>query len=319
MGQVYEATDVHLAEHILRDSYGGNIRIAAGDSFHTLRLVADPITPSVRLDQITFGVDFTVRAEALGALVICRIDFGRLAYHPTDGERRDYGTGDAFIPVQPDRGFLADCAEADFHTAVLDPGLLDSVAETAPGRRPEPVRFTGHQPVSAAAAEVWDVVYGYARETVGLGVAGEPLLAGSLARLLVATALTVFPNNTCSDPSIEDRHDAHPRMLRRAITFIEENADRDITLADIAAAAHATIRAVQLAFRRHLDTTPTAYLRWTRLERADAALRRAEPAGAVTVTEVARRWGWADAGQFVAAYRRRFGSPPTEPPRARAR
>jgi hypothetical protein len=32
-------------------------------------------------------------------------------------------------------------------------------------------------------------------------------------------------------------------------------------VADIAAAARVTTRAVQLAFRRHLDTTPTDYLR----------------------------------------------------------
>ncbi|MCZ7434820.1 helix-turn-helix domain-containing protein [Micromonospora sp. WMMC241] len=319
MGQVFEATDVDLAEQILRESYGGNIRLDAGDSPPRLRLEAATVTPSVRLDRIIFGLHFDVRVDPLGTLVICRLGAGRLAYHPAGGEETTYGPGDAFIPAQPERGLTVDCAEADFHTAVLDPALLDSVAATAPGRRPEPVRFTSHQPVSAAAAEAWDTVYGYARETVDLGVTGERLLAGSVARLLATTALTVFPNNTLSDPTIEDRHDAHRRMLRRAMVFVEENADRDITLADIAAAAHATIRAVRLAFRRHLDTTPTAYLRSMRLERAAEELKRAGPADDVTVAETARRWGWAGAPQLVAAYRRRFGSAPTESARPRTR
>ncbi|WP_158273836.1 helix-turn-helix transcriptional regulator [Micromonospora sp. RP3T] len=318
MSQILETTDVDLAEHILHDNYGGNIRIDASGSFDALRLDAAEITPSARLDRITFGLSFNVQADALGVLVICRIDSGRLAYHPAGDVATAYGLGDAFIPVRPERGFTADCATADFHTAVLDPALVESVAEAAPGRRPGLVRFTSHKAVSAHATQRWDTVYGYARETVDLGVAGEPLLAGSIARLLAATALTVFPNNTLSDPTIEDRHDAHPRMLRRAITFIEGNGHWDITLADIAAAARVTIRTLHLAFRRHLDTTPTAYLRWMRLEHADQELRRADAADDVTVAETARRWGWASARQFAAAYRRRFGSPPTGPPHDRA-
>ncbi|SCG54120.1 helix-turn-helix transcriptional regulator [Micromonospora humi] len=318
MAQVFETTDVEFAEQILSDNYGGDARIDAADSFHSLRLEAVAIPPSARLDRITFGLHFHVRADAIGALVICRLDTGRLAYHPAGDEETTYGTGDAFIPIQPDRGFTATCAEAEFHTAVLDPALLIGVAETAPGRRSEAVRFTSHQPASMDAAQTWDTVYTYAREAVEIGVTGQPLLAGSIARLLVATALTVFPNNTLSDPTIEDRHDAHPQMLRRAITFIEGNGHRDITVAEIAAAARVTIRAVRLAFRRHLDTTPTAYLRWTRLERADQELRRAERADGVTVAEVARRWGWTGTDRFVAAYRRRYGVPPTESPHDRA-
>ncbi|MFI6180577.1 hypothetical protein ACIA8R_33925 [Nonomuraea sp. NPDC051191] len=46
--------------------------------------------------------------------------------------------------------------------------------------------------------------------------------------------------------------------MRRAIAYLEAQPDQDITVADIAAAAHVTVRAVQLAFRRHLDTTPLA-------------------------------------------------------------
>ncbi|MFI5834231.1 helix-turn-helix transcriptional regulator [Micromonospora sp. NPDC051300] len=317
MGQVFEATGVEASEQLLRDSYGGNIRVEVGDVPPRLRLEVAAITPAARLDRVTFGLHSDLRSEAIGLVVICRIDTGRLAYHPAGGRETAYGPGDAFIPVSPERDYIADCAEVDFHSLVLDPVLLDSVAETAPGRRAGSVRFTSHRPVSAAAAETWETVYGYARETVDLGAAGEPLLAGSVARLLVATALSVFPNDALSDPTISDRRDAHPRALRRAVTFIEENADRDITLADTAAEARTTIRAVRLAFRQHLDTTPTAYLRWVRLERADLELRRADPADGLAVAEIARRWGWADPKRFAAARQRRFGSPPVEPPRPR--
>ena len=39
------------------------------------------------------------------------------------------------------------------------------------------------------------------------------------------------------------------RSLRRAISFIEANVDRDIGAADIATGAHVTVRAVQLALK----------------------------------------------------------------------
>lgn len=83
--------------------------------------------------------------------------------------------------------------------------------------------------------------------------------------------------------------------MRRAVAFIEENAHLDITVADIAAAVCVTTRAVQLAFQRHLDTTPTAYLRRARLARAHADLTRASPGDGLTVTAVAYRWGFPSA------------------------
>ncbi|MGR7000479.1 helix-turn-helix domain-containing protein [Yinghuangia aomiensis] len=46
------------------------------------------------------------------------------------------------------------------------------------------------------------------------------------------------------------------------------------------------------------------------LARAHDDLRGADPA-ATTVTEVSLRWGFAHQGRFAAAYRRRYGVPPS--------
>jgi transcriptional regulator GlxA family with amidase domain len=100
-------------------------------------------------------------------------------------------------------------------------------------------------------------------------------------------------------------------IVRRAAAFIEAGADRSLTLADIAAAAGVTGRALQSAFRRHYDNTPVGYLRQARLERAYTELQDADPAAGATVAAVARRWGWTSPGQFAAAYQRRFGEPPS--------
>jgi transcriptional regulator GlxA family with amidase domain len=127
---------------------------------------------------------------------------------------------------------------------------------------------------------------------------------------MVATALAVFPNNAFTEPTIQDRRDAGTATVRRAVAFIEEHADCNITPADIAAAAFVTIRAVQLAFRRHLNTTPTEYLRRVRLDRAHGDLAAAAP-DRQTVTAVAYRWGFSNASRFAALYRKTYGVPPS--------
>jgi transcriptional regulator GlxA family with amidase domain len=122
--------------------------------------------------------------------------------------------------------------------------------------------------------------------------------------------LATFPSNALTEPTAVDRHDASPATLRRAVAFIDEHARQDITVADIAASAFVTIRAVQLAFRRHLDTTPTAYLRQVRLDHAHHDLATADPA-LETVTAVALRWGFPSPSRFTAAYHREYGVTPS--------
>ena len=80
---------------------------------------------------------------------------------------------------------------------------------------------------------------------------------------------------------------------------------------DIAAAAHVTIRALQLSFRRHLGCTPTVYLRRVRLEHAHRDLIAADPQRE-TVTAVAYRWGFASHSRFTAHYRDAYGVLPSD-------
>ena len=65
---------------------------------------------------------------------------------------------------------------------------------------------------------------GFADVRIGENTSVAPLVASAAAHLLVATTLAVFPGNALTGPTIEDRHDAHPDTLRRAITFIDEHA-----------------------------------------------------------------------------------------------
>jgi AraC-like DNA-binding protein len=175
--------------------------------------------------------------------------------------------------------------------------------------------FASVRPISPTGARSWR----RARDFVnGLfvgdpEVATAPLVVGSADRMLAGLLLATFPNTAIAPPSRTDGHDARaPGAVRRAFAFIESNADQDIGLGDIAAASGVSSRTVQVAFRRHLDTTPTAYLRKVRLDLAHAELLTACPEDALTVTEVAYRWGFSSPSRFAERYRAEFGRLPSE-------
>ncbi|MFD8205921.1 helix-turn-helix domain-containing protein [Streptomyces sp. NPDC059695] len=135
------------------------------------------------------------------------------------------------------------------------------------------------------------------------------MLAANAAQYLASATLRALPHSALGEDSGPDGRDATSRTLRAAVTYIEANADRDVTLADIAASVPVTPRAVQYAFARHFDSTPLAYLRRVRLALAHDDLRAAEP-GTATVTSIAMRWGFGHPGRFAAAYRAAYGRAP---------
>jgi AraC-like DNA-binding protein len=231
----------------------------------------------------------------------------------TNGSERSYRPGDVFVAIRPGQPHTGRSIDIDTELAVIDPVLLTQVAATAPTLTPQPVQFTGRDPMSDASARLWLKTCAYVRDTF-LAIpdaAAQRLVAASVEQLLAAVALAVFPNNALTDPTSEDQHDASPAALGRAVSFIDEHAHEDIAVADIAAAAKVTIRAVQLAFRRHLETTPTAYLRRVRLEHAHRELTTADPA-LNTVTTVAYRWGFSSPSRFAAYYRQAYGTHPSQ-------
>jgi AraC-like DNA-binding protein len=309
-GEPIEVTDLERAEHILSSIYT-SMRIDAGGQRGGMRLAQAPLSPSARLDHVSFSMGITVQGTPLGVVHINHLRSGRAAYS-TDGSSRSYGTGGVFLAVHPEDPYTARSEDADVQVAVIEPTLLSRIADAQPRRAQLPVRFTGYEPVSASAAQAWKSTSAFIRNTIlaSPDMAASPMVTASAARLLAVTALATFPSNAVTEPTAADRRDAHPSTLRRAIAYIDAHAaDPDVTAADIAAACHVTIRSVQLAFRRHLDMTPTDYLHRVRLNHAHHDLVSADPGGE-TVTAVAYRWGFSSASVFSARYRHAYGVTP---------
>ena len=89
--------------------------------------------------------------------------------------------------------------------------------------------------------------------------------------------------------------------------FIELNAQRDVSLAEVAAQAHVTPRTLQLGFRTFYQLDPFDYIVQVRLDGAHRELLAANPR-TDTVAAIARRWRFRHPGRFSGIYRNCAGS-----------
>jgi AraC-like DNA-binding protein len=272
------------------------------------RLDAGPF----QLDTVGIGARAGFRFEPEGEYYVSTVSHGVLRVVQR-GRDEAFVPGEVALLGQP--GVESRTEIADFRQGVVT--LRTAALREAAGLGPEATEapaLTSARPVSPEHALVWrravDFVAGSLAEVPR--AAESPLVLGSAERLLAGLAFATFPGAVAAAPARRDLRDARvPAALRRAVTFIEGNAERDIGIGEIAAAARVSRRAVQQAFRRHLDTTPTAYLRRVRLDGAHRELLAAEP-GSVSVTEVAYRWGFCSPSRFAERYRAAFGVTPRE-------
>ncbi|AHH98925.1 helix-turn-helix transcriptional regulator [Kutzneria albida] len=312
MGLVFQSTDLDEIQEFVSTGYASTRFKVRSQDQHKVRLIVNPLGPvSLDLADWRFEVDYA--ATPPGSLCLIGVESGTFPHVGTGGVEDSHGPGEVFLVAQPDRPFAGRLSHAHISYTMLEPALLSQVAGTAPGRIEAPVRLTSYRPISPAAGQQLLRTITFLRDHVATAPAlrGAPLIASTATQLLAAMVLATFPHTALTDPTIEDRHDAHSATLRRAIGFIDDHAHRDISLADIAAATHVSIRALQYAFRRHRSTTPMGYLRQVRMHHAHQELVAADPTTGVTVTEIAARWGFFHPGHFAHYYRRAYGHPPS--------
>jgi len=137
----------------------------------------------------------------------------------------------------------------------------------------------------------------------------RPLVRRLSEQALSTMLLTISHNHTA-----ELFHPCEPAVSRgvQAVMDLVHSEDRaELTVSDLASKLGVTIRALELAFRKEIDTTPNAYLLRARLERAHQELRCGDVRDGTTVTDVAMKWGFAHTGRFAKRYRQAFGITPS--------
>ena len=306
---LFDTTDLAEAEEKLSANFA-RVKLAspAGEEPARIRVLRSTVG-SMTLDDSSLSGEVNYRMEPPDKVLVCRgysgVVEGQHPRHPRvvvgAGQVGAFGALDG-LPI------TGEGRRAHLMVVSLDRGTLDEVAATDVLGDFELVRLTGSAPVSPAAGRyLLDLIdYIYARAANNRHASNNALLAGAVQRHLSAAVLTTFPNTALLQPTIDERNQSTPVLLRRAMAFIDDNAHRDISLTVVARDVHVTPRALQYMFRKHRDCTPSEYLRRVRLHYAHLELVDGNCA-TTTVGEVARRWGFGNPGRFAILYRQTYG------------
>ena len=174
------------------------------------------------------------------------------------------------------------------------------------------VRTAHTAPRGQDAAQSWSRTVDFVRDPVtDPDLLQNDLLRRAAVDILFAAALSTFPLEVAGTQISGADGATLPSTVRRALAYIDEHSAEAIGLPEIAEAARLSVRGLQAAFRRHLDSSPMAELRRARMSKAHAELRDAEP-GSTRVQAIARKWGFVHLGRFAVEYRAEFGESPRQ-------
>ena len=270
----------------------------------------------------------------LGSIALCYLDYGSevwltpgpiddmvLVHVPLQGSVDTFGHRERVLSTsatatiaQPDQPFA-------MHWQADSPHLLVRFSVSELHRTlglmvgsdlRQSVRFTLGQDLRAQRMSAWLDVVRMVCDQVDSGhdLVTHPLAVRHLEQLLSSSFL-LGSRHSCTELLQASERAIAPRTVRLALDFLQAHAADPITVEDVALAAGVGVRALQEAFRRHLDTTPTAYLRRLRLDGARQDLEAGSP-GASSVTDVALRWGFVHLSRFAADYRKSFDESPRD-------
>jgi AraC-like DNA-binding protein len=187
---------------------------------------------------------------------------------------------------------------------------MDSVGRTMAGHdltpprdtlifTPPPAAMTKLQRLYAAAAHL--------AETAPEIIANLDAARG-LEQALIEAMVYCFGNDEPREDSVAQRQ--HELIMRRFRRVVEESPDQPLYDAELCKAIGVSERTLRVCCQEQLGVGPKRYLQLRRLHLARRALREAS-ADAVTVTEVAMRYGFWHLGRFAGEYQSLFGEPPS--------
>jgi AraC-like DNA-binding protein len=201
----------------------------------------------------------------------------------------------------------------------IDRGALDDALSDALGRQvTSQIDFTSVMPMTAALTRSWINMLLYFKEQLFRpnSLLNQPLVGLPFADSLVRGFLFAA-DHSHRDALARDERLAAPPTIRIAAEIIEEEAHLPLTVSSIAARCHVSVRSLQQGFRRHMGTSPMAYLREVRLCRAHQSLLESD--GSITsVASVAYHWGFTNLGRFAAAHTARYDESPAATLRRRS-
>lgn len=270
---------------------------------------------SLTLFQVGYGAEVHIEADGCGPNYLVKVPVRGRARVTSNNQAVDTSDATGAI-LNPDVPLAfhydADCAQL---VLALDASRLERHCAALLGDAAEamPLDFRLGLDLGGPEGQRWLQLTSYVMREAFAADENLPrsaLVTAPLEQMVMTTLLATQPHRF-TDALLRPVSPAVPRAVARAIDYIDAHLGDPLTPLEIASAAGVSERALFRAFRDFRGESPMAYLQRRRLERVHAELRHGAPE-AMTITEVALRWGFMHLGRFGQVYRRRFGETPTE-------
>lgn len=219
--------------------------------------------------------------------------------------------GNELVQVRPGEGGTMRCgAEAQVTTFGLQGTLFAEAPELELPFGPSAVRRPGRWKMPSEAPPIR---FNAVTQAMWGQLEQQPALLDSPAnRVTLRNAVleAIVPMGEAGtfrpDRAIVGRHN---RIVMRLEQAIEDAGDEPLDMADLCRQVGTSRRSLEAVVRQRTGKSPWEYLRWRRLWRARALLRR--PTEGTTVTDVAFRLGFWHLSRFAGAYTSIFGERPS--------
>ena len=318
-------TSLRVPERITaRDAESARTEVARLLSPHDLSVTANPAAfkahlasgdaGAVRLLELGYGTDVRIRRDPVDDYIGIIIPLSgsiRMRLAGTTVVAQPYRTMAIVGNDQPVD--ISWPASAQIVMARLDrTALTRALGILLPWTGPQPVRVPSAPISGAEGFAIYGAVQMIARAFAEFGspTAVPATQSRLLAQQMLVTTLLAVPHS-CTARLREPGVPVSDAKVEQALHLVAAEQSGDRTILDLAAELGISLRALQLGFRRELNTTPHEYLRASRLARVHEELARAD-VRRTTVSAVANKWGFAHHSRFARAYRELFAESPAQ-------
>lgn len=303
--------DPEGALRAIGDNYAPSYLDIYGDSNAFELQIRSVRMPGLDHGTVRFGTDVRVTALPPSCYVICIANSGSLEVMSGRTLERIGGSSAAIIFPHERTLFQKWNDDASLVTLRIDEETLEKTINQLLGHQiSAPVHFQSALDLASPSTRSLDHILSLVRmEADNLGLLIQDQRGASLITEMLITALLLSQPNNYSEILHQPALSTAPEHIRIARDIIEADPMSIGSIGELADSVHISVRTLEQGFRRHLDTSPHAYLRGVRLQRARQDLLAGDPAEH-TVAQVAYRWGFHHLGRFAQTYRSRFGELP---------
>ncbi|PAJ78501.1 hypothetical protein CJO71_23545 [Burkholderia ubonensis] len=258
------------------------------------------------LTWFAYGTDISIQPEICGDFALVLTTLAGHSEARSGRVEQVGGTGSTVLVASNARSAFRYSADNVQLGVRIDAGRIADIWRSIAGREP-PVALPVPAPFDASRRDRWLASVQLVRQLL------DPDTPAALRAMQLPRAEEILLMSLVG----EQLTDALPAeggiasaCVRRAVAFIEEHAERPLTLTDIAAASHCSVRTLHRAFQQWRDIGVMRHLKDVRLRRVRMALQN--PDETASITEIATRWGFAHLGQFATDYRKAFNERPSD-------